>query len=51
MINNGSESRKELLDTVLDYSFDQEKVELEILVDMHEWVLTRREPLSLGSNK
>lgn len=25
MINNGSESRKELLDTVLDYSFDQEK--------------------------
>lgn len=37
MINNGSESRKELLDTVLDYSFDQEKVEL--YVHSHFWLM------------
>lgn len=33
---------------VLDYAFDQDKNELEILVDMHEWVLARYELLSLA---
>lgn len=33
---------------VLDYAFDQDNGELEILLDMHEWVLTRYKLLSLA---